>query len=173
MKLWEFRGKRRGWDIARAQSTMGRANFGSSEGEGHEVVSACVCVCVCLCPLWWALCACLCSWGCCHTQLIKTSKVNNMKLKPFTDVTSYQITSRPLRMLIEMFVLQKKKKHRGLSNFRGSNKPMTQCCLCACCWGNPDSQKEWQQGDMMSGWSDRIGQWLCVEQYHTFLCWTP
>lgn len=89
MKLWEFRGKRRGWDIARAQSTMGRANFGSSEGEGHGVVSACVCVC----PLWWALCACLYSWGCCHTQLIKTSKVNNMKLKPFTDVTSYQITS--------------------------------------------------------------------------------
>ena len=32
-----------------------------------------------------------------------------MKLKPFTDVTSYQITSRALRMLIEMFVLQKKK----------------------------------------------------------------
>lgn len=51
MKLWEYRGKRRGWDIARAQSAMGRANFGSSEGRGAvkvEVLRAASALCACL-----------------------------------------------------------------------------------------------------------------------------
>lgn len=157
MKLWEFRGKRG----ARAQSTMGRANFGSSEKRAGMSVRMCARGVMALCmlilrsaviPSWlklqkWKL----WSWSC---SLISYLTPNHFPPLPL-----------PLCMLDVCLA----KKHRGLSNFRGLNKPMTQYCLCACCLGNPDSQKERQRGDMMSGRRDLIGQHICVKQYRNFL----
>ena len=138
MKLWEFRGKRRGWDIARTQSTMGRANFGSSE-ESVQHVCVCMCVCVCVCVLW-RLSVSAYTQECCHTRLYKTSKVRHLLVWAVHRCGSSRIDHLPAsRMLIKTFV--KQQTRRPVKTSGSPNKPVTQG-LCASCWGNPDSRNE-------------------------------
>lgn len=119
MKLWEFRGKHRGWDIDRAQSTMGRANFGSSEGRAGK---RCLHVCVRA-----VLAVCAYTQECCHTRLIKISKVRNVKLMLFTGMLPHA-RSLPCDLNANQHVCLAKNTE-ACQTSGGPAKPMTQSFL--------------------------------------------
>lgn len=97
-------------------------------------------VCMCVRPVM-ALCA--YTQECCHTRLIKTSKVRNVKLKLFTDMLP-QARSLYCDLNANQDVCLAKNTE-ACQTSGGPTKPMTQSCLCTCCCGNQDSQKEWKQ----------------------------
>lgn len=101
------------------------------------------------------VCTAIAAQGCCETQLIKTSKGENSGSDPFTDILPH--IRCWLRCLLSK---ENNNKHRGLSNFRWSNKKkkntMTQACLCLCCWVTKTSRKRDNQGQ----WCQVGGTWF-------------